>query len=221
MPNPPMLLHVFPTFVVGGSQMRFAALANRFGAKFRHVVVAMDGRTECRERLHEDLDIDFPEIPLRPRDTLGNVLRFRTLLRDLRPSRLVTYNWGSIECAMANWPGLAPHVHIEDGFGPEEAKDQLRRRVLTRRYVLSRSTVVLPSRMLYRLASEVWKLDPKGLRYIPNGIDCDSGPRGLRHIRGLARAPSSVRSPPCAPRRTWGACWRRSAKCARRCPAGC
>jgi glycosyltransferase involved in cell wall biosynthesis len=66
-----------------------------------------------------------------------------------------------------------PHVHIEDGFGPEEARGQLRRRVLTRRYVLSRSTVVLPSRVLYGLASEVWKLDPKGLRYIPNGIDCD------------------------------------------------
>ena len=168
-----MLLHVFPTFAVGGSQMRFAALANRFGTKFRHLVVAMDGRTECRERLREGLDIGFPEISLRPRDTLGNVLRFRALLRNVRPSRLVTYNWGSIECAMANWPGLAPHVHIEDGFGPEEANGQLRRRVLTRRYVLSRSTVVLPSRVLFRLASEVWKLDPNGLRYIPNGIDCD------------------------------------------------
>jgi glycosyltransferase involved in cell wall biosynthesis len=190
MPNPPLLLHVFPTFSVGGSQMRFAALANRFGAKFRHVVVAMDGRTECRERLREGLDIDFPQILLRPRDTLGNVLRFRALLRAVGPSRLITYNWGSIECAMANWPGLAPHVHIEDGFGPEEASGQLRRRVLTRRYVLSRSTVVLPSRLLFKLASEVWKLDPKGLRYIPNGIDCDRfGAERLKPYTWLGTSP--------------------------------
>jgi glycosyltransferase involved in cell wall biosynthesis len=38
--------------------------------------------------------------------------------------------------------------------------------------VLARSTVVLPSRTLYRIASEVWKLSPKVLRYVPNGVDC-------------------------------------------------
>jgi glycosyltransferase involved in cell wall biosynthesis len=166
------LLHVFPSFAIGGSQMRFAALANHFGRRFRHAIVATDGRTECRKNLNEDLDIDMPEILLRRRDTVGNVRRFRSLLRNLRPSRLVTYNWGSIECAMANWPGLTDHIHIEDGFGPEEAERQLTRRVLTRRFVLARSTVVLPSRTLHRLAAESWKLDPAHLRRVPNGIDC-------------------------------------------------
>lgn len=172
MTDRPTLLHVFPTFVVGGSQMRFAALANRFGRRFRHVVVAMDGRTACRERLRSDLDISFPQVPVRSRDTLGNWRKFRQLLAAERPHRLITYNWGSIECAMANWPGLSKHIHIEDGFGPEEARGQLPRRVLTRRYTLGRSTVVLPSQTLYRLASDVWRLKPTVLRYIPNGVDC-------------------------------------------------
>jgi len=173
MSAPQMLLHVFPTFAVGGSQVRFAALANRFGREFRHLVVAMDGRTQCREMLRGDLDVAFPEVNLRPRETLGNVRAFRRLLRAVKPDRLFTYNWGSIECAMANRPALVPHVHTEDGFGTEEAERQLRRRALTRRYVLSRSTVVLPSRVLYRIASDVWKLDPANLRHVPNGIDCD------------------------------------------------
>ncbi len=168
----PVLLHVFPTFAVGGSQVRFAAVANRFGRRFRHVVVAMDGRTECRERLAQDLDLSFAAPRLRSRNTLGNAWRFRNFLRSLRPSRLITHNWGSMDCAMANWPKLVPHIHIEDGFGPEEADRQLPRRVLTRRVVLSRSTVVLPSRNLHRLAAEVWKLPPDRLRYIPNGVDC-------------------------------------------------
>src|SRR5512141_1813103 len=100
------LLHVFPTFAVGGSQMRFAALANRFGLQFKHVIIAMDGRTECRERLRPGLEVSFPTIVVRKQDTIGNLRRFRSLLRAIRPSRLLTYNWGSIECAMANWPGF-------------------------------------------------------------------------------------------------------------------
>lgn len=165
------LLHVFPTFAVGGSQMRFAALANRFGGIFRHLIVAMDGRTDCNARLRDDLEVEYLEPQLRPRDTTTNVVRFRGLLRTAKPDLLVTYNWGSIEAAMANWFVHVPHVHVEDGFGPDEANGQLRRRVLARRYVLARSTVVLPSRVLYRLASDVWKL--KRLRYVPNGIDLD------------------------------------------------
>ncbi len=153
--------------------MRFAALANRFGRQFRHVIVAMDGRTDCRERLRPELDVSFPDIAVRKQDTFGNLRRFRSLLRAVRPSRLLTYNWGSIECAMANWPGFTGHVHIEDGFGPEEAARQIPRRVLTRRYVLGRSTVVLPSRTLFKLATDVWKLSPKVLRYVPNGVDCE------------------------------------------------
>jgi glycosyltransferase involved in cell wall biosynthesis len=168
----PTLLHVFPSFAVGGSQARFAVVANRLGARFRHIVVAMDGREDCREKLDSGLDIRFAKLALRPRDTLGNWRCFRTLLRNARPHRLVTHNWGSIECAMANWPGFTGHVHIEDGFGPEEAHRQLPRRVLTRRYVLSRSTVVLPSHTLYTLAENVWRLRPSVLRYVPNGVDC-------------------------------------------------
>lgn len=168
----PTLLHIFPSFSVGGSQMRFAVLANRLAERFRHVVVAMDGRTDCRERLEGRVDAEFPRLLLRPRDTLGNWRKFRGLLRTLRPDRLITYNWGSIECALANWPGFVGHVHIEDGFGPEEVRRQLPRRVLARRYLLSRATVVLPSRTLFALASDVWRLRPAALRYVPNGVDC-------------------------------------------------
>lgn len=73
---------------------------------------------------------------------------------------------------MANWPPLLAHVHIEDGFGPEEADRQLLRRVLTRRLVLSKSQIVVPSRTLERIALDIWRLDPRRVRYIPNGIDC-------------------------------------------------
>ncbi len=166
-----MLLHVFPTFAVGGAQVRFAALANHFGTAYRHIVVALDGNTACCERLRPELDLHCPPVSAPKGAMFANTCRFRSLLRGWRPDVLVTCNWGAIEWAMANIPRIARHIHIEDGFGPEERNTQLRRRVLIRRLVLARSTVVLPSRTLVRIATEVWRLDPRRVRYVPNGID--------------------------------------------------
>lgn len=166
------LFHAFSTFRVGGSQIRFCTLANHFGARYRHVIFAMDGRYDCRDRLADGLEVELADVLAKKPDTLGNRSRFRSYLNAHPPDLLVTYNWGSLEWAMANWPPLLPHVHIEDGFGPEEADRQLLRRVLTRRAVLSRSQVVVPSRTLERIALNVWRLNPRRVRYIPNGIEC-------------------------------------------------
>lgn len=172
MAHAPLLLHAFSTFKVGGAQVRFAAIANHFGQHFRHALVAMDGQYACRERLDPGLLVDYPDPPIRKGHTLANLREFRRVLRSRRPDTLVTYNWGSIEWAMANWPRLARHVHIEDGFGADEAQRQFRRRIWTRRLVLARSSVVVPSRTLEAIAREVWGLNPRRVRYIPNGIDC-------------------------------------------------
>ena len=171
-PKPRTLLHAFSTFRVGGPQIRFCTLANRFGARYRHVIFAMDGCYDCRDRLAGGLNVEIANVLAKKPDTLGNRRRFRSYLKAQPPDLLVTYNWGSLEWAMANWPPLLPHVHIEDGFGREEADRQLLRRVLTRRLVLSRSQIIVPSRTLERIALNVWRLDPRRVQYIPNGIDC-------------------------------------------------
>jgi glycosyltransferase involved in cell wall biosynthesis len=168
---PRTVLSVFATFAVGGPQVRFAALANHYGPRYRHLIVAMDGNNACRERLAPSLDVSFPSIPIRKGATLANLRTFRRFLRDQRPSILVTNNWGSIEWVIANLPGLVPHLHIEDGFGPEERETQITRRVLTRRFALRKSTVALPSQTLTRIALGTWRLDPRRVHTIPNGID--------------------------------------------------
>jgi glycosyltransferase involved in cell wall biosynthesis len=171
--EPKLLLHVFSTFAVGGPQLRFAALAAAFGARYRHIVIAMDGDHACATRLAEGLDVrrQSIEVVKGAVGTLGNVRRFRRRLREIAPDVLVTYNWGALEWALANIPRLVCHIHVEDGFGPEERAGQLPRRVLMRRLVLARSTVIVPSRTLWRIATEVWRLDARRVRYVPNGID--------------------------------------------------
>jgi len=171
--KPVTLLSVFATFRVGGPQVRFAALANHLGSRFRHIVVAMDNQFDCRDRLDPGLDVTLHPLAYRKASLLRNLGLFRGLLRRFNPDVLVTHNWGSIEWAMANAPRLVRHVHIEDGFGPEEAQAQLPRRVLTRRVLLRKSMVVVASRKLEQIATQVWKLDPGRVRFVPNGINCD------------------------------------------------
>ncbi len=172
MTEPRTLLHVFSTFNVGGPQMRFAQLANHFGRRYRHLIVAMDGATQAMERLDPGLDAKTMQVEVRKGRSIANVRPFRRLLKELRPDLLVTSNWGSLEWALAAWGLRIPHLHMEDGFGPEEADRQLPRRVWLRRLALSRSTVVLPSLKLLTLARDVWKLPQRNLLYLPNGVDC-------------------------------------------------
>ena len=167
----PLVLHVFSTFSVGGPQVRTAALINRFGDRFRHRIIAMDGNHACRERIDDCIDVQYPELVFDKGDTWGNIRKFRRFLRETRPDVLVTSNWGSVEWAMANLPRLVRHVHMEDGFGPEERETQIPRRVWTRRLALRRSCVVVPSRVLQRIATEIWRLPAQRIRYVPNGVD--------------------------------------------------
>jgi glycosyltransferase involved in cell wall biosynthesis len=169
MAEPKLILSVFATFAVGGPQVRFCAVANRLGQRVRHVVLAMDGNVAAASRLDPALELEFPAVPVIKGDTRGNLLRFRAWLQVRRPALMVTHNWGSIEWAMARLFTGVPHIHIADGFGPEERATQIPRRVWTRRLVLRGSTVVVPSRTLERIAQDIWHLPD--VRYTPNGID--------------------------------------------------
>ena len=167
----PCVLHVFPTFAVGGAQLRFAALANHFGTRFRHVVLSLDGDLACQARLSPVLDVVFPVVDAPKKAMLTNALRFHRVLRRMRPDVMITCNWGAIEFALANLVPVTRHIHVVDGFGPEEQARQIPRRILTRRLALAGGTVVLPSRTLTRIARESWRLHPDRLQFIPNGID--------------------------------------------------
>jgi len=176
-PRPPAhLLHVFATFVAAGPQIRTARLMAGFGRRFRHTILAMDGRTGAAELIPPELDVAMREPPAR-----GPWRRPRELskmLRELRPDLLLTYNWGSFDAVLAARFGAAlrglAHVHHEDGFNLDEARKQKRRRVLLRRFGLTRARkVVVCSRGLARIARESWRIPDGRLQLIENGILTD------------------------------------------------
>ena len=160
--------------------MRAAALANGMakmggmaGKGLHNLVLSLNGDMGCADKFADEVSWEPVAAPASgSANLIGRTLAARKTIAALKPDLLLTYNWGAIEWAAANYWPLCRHIHIEDGFGREEAEGQIRRRVLFRRLVLSRrSCVAFPSHTLYDIARDIWRLPEARLRYIPNGID--------------------------------------------------
>ena len=172
----PKLLHVFSTFAPGGPQVRTVGLMTAFGDELRHVVVPMDGRTEARELLPAEFPIEVEQQPS-AKGTLAMVRELRALFDRHRPDLVCTYNWGAIEAVMAARTKGLPVLHHEDGFLPDESGGFKARRVWTRRLVLRGVRgLIVPSMTLRGIATELWRLPPSRVHYVPNGIEVPALP---------------------------------------------
>jgi len=94
------ILHIFPTFGFGGVQLRIADVANRLGSAYRHTAIALDGRIDARARL-------WPETPFQVEDGsalpagLSQLSAIRQHLQGYAADLLCSYNWGSMDWALA------------------------------------------------------------------------------------------------------------------------
>ena len=168
-------MHVFPTFDMGGVQIRMASVLSSFRNACRHTIIALDGKFRAKSHLDADLAVEYLAPGIHRLSFPGRLRAIRALLRESRPDLLLTYNWGAIEWALANrMRPLCRHFHLESGFGPEEAKRQIRRRAWLRRLALgSISGLIVPSRTLADIAENVWRIDPRKINLIRNGVDGD------------------------------------------------
>jgi L-malate glycosyltransferase len=170
----PHILHVFPSFEVGGLQLRAAAVMQGLGAGYRHSVVSLSGNLEAVRHLAEDINVEILAAP----ETTGilplRLLRIRKFLQTQAADLVITHNWGSIEWVVA--ARLLPHqpvLHLEAGFGADEAQRFMKRRVLARRLVLRGRQVQIsvPSHTLWAVATQTWGLHHSMVREIVDGID--------------------------------------------------
>lgn len=186
---PKHLLHVFATFDVGGPQIRSCHLFNHFGKKYKHTIIAMDGNYAAKSRLSPDLFVKFVFLDFEKKETLRNIILFRKTLHAIYPDVLVTYNWGTIEWAMANYIlPICPHIHLEEGFRPDEVDVQKKKRIIIRRIFLARTfKLIVPSLLLKNITLQIWKLEESKVEYIPNGINCETFQQ--KHIPATRKEP--------------------------------
>lgn len=168
------LLHVFPSFSIGGIQRQFSLIVEALGPSVEHVVVALDGCTEAQVLLPAGAIIDVVTPPSLPDDgPLARLRAIRGFLRRTSHAVVLTYNWGAIEWCLANRMfGSAPGIHCEHGFGADEADRPLRRRSRFRQLALGSSVpLVVPSQTLRRVATDEWGIPDAQIRFVPNGVD--------------------------------------------------
>lgn len=189
----PHLLHVFSTFVPAGPETRTVRLIEAMGHEFRHSILAIDGRTEARTLLSGKYDVRILD-PLPRASSLATLRRLRALFVELKPSAVLSYNWGAFDAVFAARSlAFGRVVHHEDGFTSEEAEEHKLRRVWARRFLLPRVfQVVVPSQNLERIARGAWKLDASKVKCIPNGVVLDrfqpaDGRPTLRHELGIPK----------------------------------
>jgi glycosyltransferase involved in cell wall biosynthesis len=171
VPLMPSLCHIVPTFTIGGREVRMVAILNGLELVARHTVLTLDGRAEAAALLNGGASVtveggtDFSGAKAVPR-----LIRY---VRRARPDLLLTYNWGAMDAVLAGLVArVCPVIHMEDGFGSDEARRLKARRVLARRILLNRAfATVVPSRTLHRVCIDDFRLAPERVRYIPNGID--------------------------------------------------
>lgn len=167
------VLHVFASFAYGGVPIRMARVINHLGARYRHLIVALDGRFDSRSRIDPGLGVRYREIEITKGNPLRAVLQARAAIAELRPDLVMTYNWGAVEWAMAaRLLAGAKQIHCESGFGVEEARGQIGRRVLFRRLALGRvARLIVPSRTLVEIARHSWRVPAERIAHIPNGVE--------------------------------------------------
>lgn len=174
MPDRPRhLVHVLPTFAPGGVQIRLSYLINHLQLPVRHTIIAMDGDFSCRSRVDGQAAVDYRPPPAAS-GLAGRIRAYRRELLALRPDLLLTFQWGAVEWALANrFRPMVRHMHLESGFGVEEADGQFARRVWMRRLALGRvERLIVPSITLAAIATRDWWVRPDKVLYIPNGVDC-------------------------------------------------
>src|SRR5215468_5334455 len=96
------LLHVFPSFGIGGVPLRMVRIINHFGKRFRHTVIVLDNNLEAAASIADALDVTLVLMRRVNQSVLHSVARGAAVLRRLRPDLLLTYNWGAIEWAVAS-----------------------------------------------------------------------------------------------------------------------
>src|ERR1700731_2429663 len=107
-------LHIFPSFGIGGVPLRMVRVINHFGKRFRHTVIALDDDFAAAHGLASEPEGMLSSPRQQKAGTLRTVFGGALALRRLRPDLLITYNWGSIEWAMANrLVSVARHIPIE------------------------------------------------------------------------------------------------------------
>ena len=167
------ILHVVPSFGLGGMEKIMCAVINAIPAGIEQEILALNGNWDARRWVRKDA-VHYIEFS-RPK---GNLQFFQALygaLKKAAPQILMTYNWGSTDAIwLGRLAGVNHIIHNEHGFNIDEAVSTNWKRNIIRHFVYRISSrVVVVSKYLQQMVESQFALPSTKVPFIPNGIDTD------------------------------------------------
>jgi glycosyltransferase involved in cell wall biosynthesis len=164
------ILHVIPSFGLGGMEKIVSSFINRTG-EYLHIIMPLDGN-KAANRWIANSEVRYIEFD----KSNGRIKFFKKLydaVKMLRPDLIMSYNWGGID---ALWIGrmadVAFIIHSEHGFNIDECRQTNKRRDLLRigLYRLASQIIVVSSNLEIMMKKKYF-VKSECISFIPNGID--------------------------------------------------
>jgi glycosyltransferase involved in cell wall biosynthesis len=177
------ILHVVPSFGLGGMEKVICSIINHTAHQYKHTVLSMDGNEKAFRWIKSEGigTIEF----YKGDDFSGLLKRLYRAIKTSSPDLLMTYNWGAIDAVwVGRLAGINHILHSEHGFSIDEARATAWKRDLCRFIVYRMASMVIPvSSNLRDSLQRKYLLNNRRVQMIPNGIDSDyySPDQGARH----------------------------------------
>lgn len=167
------ILHVVPSFGLGGMEKIICAIINGQSDIHEHIILPLDA---CSTAVTWITNARVEVVPFEKNNSRSLFFTsLYTTLRQIQPKILMTYNWGATDAIwLGRLVGLSKIVHNEHGFNVDESNATRQRRNIVRRVVFRLvSKIVVVSHHLELLLRERFRLRDSIVTRIPNGIDTE------------------------------------------------
>jgi glycosyltransferase involved in cell wall biosynthesis len=165
------ILHVIPSFGLGGMEKVVCSIINHTYRQYQHVILSLDGNDKAFRWIKSD-NIERIEF-YKDSDFLDFLKRLYGAIHTVSPDLLMTYNWGATDAIwVGRLAGIKRIIHSEHGFSIEEARITAWKRDLCRFvvYRMASALITVSSNLKYSFQKKYW-LSHEHVQMIPNGID--------------------------------------------------
>lgn len=169
--SPVQFLHVFPGFDVGGAELRVARTINHIGQRHKHAILSINGTSQAAAYLRYDLQVPIYKAPRKSGWVRFPIALWKSV-RTLRPSVVLTYNWGATDTLIGAWLArFQPVIHNECGMSADVDGNGWRRRVVRRLLLPRCHRVVVTAQSFHELVVQDYGVKPDRVAFIKTGVD--------------------------------------------------
>jgi sugar transferase (PEP-CTERM/EpsH1 system associated) len=165
------LLHIVPSFGLGGMERVVCAIINHTCEKYDHEVLVVYDDTEAEKWIQtQNVKIHCLDRSKNQSKFLVSLYKF---LNKSKPDIMMTYNWGATDAIwLGRLIGIKKIIHSEHGFSIDEARTTSFKRNVIRFFVYHMvSQIIVVSHELKTMMKKKYLISQACIAFIANGIN--------------------------------------------------